>query len=160
MLFQGVTAADYEAIDTAGYYSSIDDDNKTSEPYSYLDPTTTAKDRHKQSSNDYQALPELGSYEKTDTPYQYEVATASMYRNSLDGSILGDSLPDDDVIYEDPGYVEENIYAWFEEKKFRKIKKTNVGYVSYNQFHSMGNFKTYWLYTLVCRRSLDLVNLE
>ena len=90
-----------------------------------------ANDHPKLSSNDYQALPELGTYEKADMPYQYEVAiTSSAYRNSLDGSILCDSLPDDEKIYEDPGHVEENIYTWFEEKKFRKIKKTNVRYVS------------------------------
>jgi len=53
-----------------------------------------------------------------------------VYRNSLDGNILCDSLPDDEKIYKDPGHVEENIYGLFEEKKFRKIKKTNVRYVS------------------------------
>jgi len=96
-----------------------------------VEPTNTTKDHPKLSSKDYQAVPELGTYEKADIPYQYEVAiTSSVYRNSLDGSILCDSLPDDEKIYEDPGHVEENIYGLFEEKKFRKIKRHSVGYVN------------------------------
>jgi len=49
-----------------------------------------------------------------------------MHQNSLDGSY---SLPYDEQAYEDPGYVEKSIYAWFEKKKFRMIKKNNLWYV-------------------------------
>ena len=42
---------------------------------------------------------------------------------------LDEALPIDEQIYEDPGYKEEKIYAWFEAKKFRRIRGNDIKYV-------------------------------
>jgi len=127
-------------------YSSADDDTKTNDRYPYSEPVdaiakdhpklTTddrypysepidaiVKDHPKLASDDYQVLP---AFKKADIPYQYEAATTTMYQNSLDDSY---TLPDHEQVYEDPGHVEKNIYAWFEKKKLRMIRKNNIRYV-------------------------------
>ena len=108
-------------------YSSVDDDisdNNINDRYPYSEPVDViVKDHPKLASDDYQALPAL---ETADIPCQYEAATTTMYQNSLDGSY---TLPDDEQVYEDPGHLEKNIYAWFEEKKFRMIRKNNIRYI-------------------------------
>ena len=120
-----------------GYHSSVDktinDDNKSNEALPYMDPTNTiAKDYSNISGFDYEALPELTSmyekpdYEIPDGPSQYEEATASVFRDSM----VGKELPDDEQIYEDPGHNKEEIYSWFEEKKFRKLNRSNIKYVA------------------------------
>ena len=114
-------------------YSSVDkiinNDNKPNEALPYMDPTNTiAKDYPKTSGFDCEALPELTSmYEKSDYempggPSQYEEATTSIFRDSM----VGEELPDDEQIYEDPGHNKEEIYSWFEEKKFRKLDRGDI----------------------------------
>ena len=116
-------------------YSSVDkiinDDNKPNKALPYMDPTNT-KDYPKTSSFDYEALPELTSmyekpdYEMPDGPSQYEEAATSIIR----GSMVGEEFPDDEQIYEDPGHNKEEIYSWFEEKKFRKLDRSDIKYVA------------------------------
>ena len=118
-------------------YSTVDeminDDKKSNEVLPYMNPTNTAaKDYPTISGFDYEALPELTSmYEKPaygmpDGPSQYEEATVSIFRDSM----VGEELPDDEQIYEDPGHNKEEIYLWLEEKKFRKLNRSNIKYVA------------------------------
>ena len=114
----------------------ISDSNKLSEAVPYMDPTNaTMKNHSKISNNDYETLPVLNMYEKapdnwiSNVPYRYEIAAASAFRESIEGSMVDEALYDDEQIYEDPGYKKEEIYAWFEEKKFRKIRESDIKYV-------------------------------
>jgi len=99
-----------------------------------MDPSGTilVKDHPKASNNDYEALPALNTYETlycqvSDASYQNEIATdTSDFKGSIKESTVGEALSDDEQIYEDPGHKKEKIYAWFEEKRFRKIKGNNI----------------------------------
>ena len=42
---------------------------------------------------------------------------------------MDEELHDDEEIFEDPGHEEEEIYLWFEEKKFRKLVISSIKYV-------------------------------
>jgi len=140
---QDTAGADYEAIDIPNYYSSADkvinDGGKSSEAIPYMDPSsTTVKDHPKALNNDYEALPALNIYETpgyqvSDALYQNEMATdTSAFRDSIKESTVGEALSDDEQIYEDPGHNKEEIYAWFEEKRFWKIKTNYVRCVEYH----------------------------
>ena len=98
--------------------------------------SNTHKDYTKASNNDYEALPTLTTYEQlysqissSYTPYQYEVAVTSIFRDDMEYSTVSEALSDNEEIYEDPGHGEEKIYAWFEKKKFPKIEINDIKYV-------------------------------
>jgi len=104
-----------------------------------MDPSSTiVKDHNKASNNDYEALPALNTYDTpgcqvSDASYQNEIATdTSDFRDGIKENIVGEALSDDEQIYEDPGHNKEEIYAWFEEKRFRKIKGNNIRCVEYH----------------------------
>jgi len=91
---------------------------KPSEAIPYMDPTSnTVKDHPKASGDDYVDLPALNTYETLDyqmqvpdTPYQYELAAdTSVFKDSIKDSTVGEALPDNEQIYEDPGYKKENL---------------------------------------------------
>ena len=121
-----------ETVKSLDYYSVVYDDScKLNEASCYMDPVSTiAKDHSKPSENNYEALPVLNMYEKPDycTPHVslYEIDTGSLFRNSMEYSTEEEALPNDEQIYKDPGYSKEGIYSWFEEKKFRKVKRSNI----------------------------------
>ena len=101
--------------------------------------STTHKEYTKASKDDYEALPMLNAYESlysqisgTYAPHQYEVAVSSIFRDSMEYSTASEALADNEEIYEDPGHKKEKIYAWFEKKKFRKIKMNDIEYVGRN----------------------------
>ena len=102
----------------------------------YMDPTsTTLKVHSKASSDDYEALPSINEYETphfqlSNTPYYYQVAAPSSSADDTEYSALDKALPIDEQIYEDPGHKEDKIYAWFETKKFRKIRGKDIKYVA------------------------------
>ena len=111
--------------DSPDYYASVCYDN--GEVTCYVDSTGSIVKDHRR--NDYEAVPVLSMYEEADdvTPYHYEVDTGSIFRNSItEDSTMNEMLPDTEQIYQDPGYNKEEIYSWFEEKKFRKIKRSNI----------------------------------
>jgi len=124
-----------ETADSPDYYSVVYSDNsKLYDASCYIDPVSTiAKDPSKTSSNDYEALPVPSTYEKPDylapRASLYEIDSGSLFRNSMEYSTEEETFPDDEQIYEDPGYSKEGIYSWFEEKKFRKINRNNIQYV-------------------------------
>ena len=120
-----------ETGDSSDYYSVVYNDSKLNEATCYMDPVSTiAKDHSKPLRNDYETVPVLSIHETPDywTPlaYQYEIDAGSVFRNSMEDSTEDETLPDDEQIYEDPGYSKEGIYSWFEEKKFRKIKRSDI----------------------------------
>ena len=158
---------DYETIDNAGYYSSVDNvsgdlNGKPTETVPDMKPASTTDKNHpkmtdnlhyysstdftdsnrhcgatpdvnsivkhhsKLSNNDYESPPAMNTYE---TP-GYEMPDESCHiMNSTEDNVTGEALPEDEQIYEDPGHNEEKIYVWFEEKKFRRIRESDIKYV-------------------------------
>ena len=111
------------------FVDSFDNDGKSNEIIHYMDPTTTTQKAHlKTSQNDYMTLPLLNTIETlhsqmSDTPcYNYEIAVSSTSSDHTEYSTLSEILPDNEEMYEDPGYKEEKIYAWFEKRKFQKFE--------------------------------------
>ena len=155
----------FKMIDRPGYYSSLDNDsNKLSEAMPYMDPIRTIINNHpKASGDDYETLPVLSMYEKPDcmTPYQYEVATdTAAFRNSMEDNTLGETLLDNEQIYEDPGHNKEKIYSWFEEKKFRKIGGSDIKYIYYIYILYIQVVSCYNICCLEFHRSLGQDNSE
>ena len=106
-----------------------------SEALPYVDPVQTIKDHPKVTSSDYQEIPAFEaysnpSYEEKDVPYEYETSIVN-YNNDSEEDIHVEALPEGEKIYEDPGHVEEHIYAWFEQRKFRMLKKANIRLLIY-----------------------------
>ena len=97
-----------------------------------MDPiSTTCKIHPKTSRNDYMTLPLLNAIETphcqmSDTPYYYETAVPSTYKDHTEYSTLSEILPDNEQLYEDPGYKKEKIYEWFEKKKFQKFETNDI----------------------------------
>ena len=114
--------------DSPDYYASVR--HELGEATCYMDPTSSIVKDHRK--NDYEAVPVLSMYEEPEdlTPYEYEVDTGSIFSNSMEDSTMIETLPDSEQIYQDPGYNKEEIYSWFEKKKFRKIKRSDIKYVS------------------------------
>ena len=113
------------------YYSIVDNDNddKIDEALPYKNVSgTILKGYPTVSSNDYEALPDLSMYERppdyfiSDEPSQYVVGTNSVTIDSTVGKVLSD----DEQVYKDPGHNKERIYSWFEEKKFLKLKRSDI----------------------------------
>ena len=129
------TTSDHPKV--VNYYSSVDyptsDSNKYNEEIPYMNPVSTIVKHHSvMSNNDYEAPPvyETPRFEISDMLCrQYEIAVTSTIkgsiRDNLEGSMVSEGLSDEQI-YEDPGHKEEEIYLWFEEKKFRKIKGSNI----------------------------------
>ena len=92
-----------------------------------MDPVQTIKDQSKVTSSDYQEVPTHDysnpNYEEHNVPYEYEISTL---RGLQEEEMYAEAVPEGEKIYEDPGHVEEHIYAWFEERKFRKLKKNDI----------------------------------
>ena len=89
-----------------------------------MDPAQSLfKNIPKFASNIYHTIPDVDVYEKVQGAYQYEEA-ATLPKE--DGRLLSSSLSDDEKIYEDPGYLEGDIYTWFEQKKLQKIKEEKI----------------------------------
>ena len=103
------------------------------EPLPYLEPAVEHQATGQ--NDDYEDLPlpemyENPMYEAPGLPYEYETsATTAIYEESNEEPYV-ESLPNGEQVYEDPGYIAENIYAWFEEKKFRKLKKDEIRFVN------------------------------
>ena len=86
---------------------------------------TTTKDHPKGASGDYEHVPTL------DTSH-YEMACQNEEAfppTNRDNQEYAEPLPFNEPLYEDPGHKEEKIYAWFEKRKFRKLKRKDITYV-------------------------------
>ena len=95
----------------------------------YMDPASViVKDYSKASSDDYMALPTLNEYE---TPHSqstcyFELSAHSTVGDDIGYTTVGEALPDNEAIYEDPGHNKEKIYAWFEKKKFQVLQRNDI----------------------------------
>ena len=155
---------DCTTADNPGYYSSpsnLNNHKKPIEILEYMDPSSTVvKVCSKASSDDYEAILPINEYETphfqlSKTPYYYQISASSISANNTGYSTSRPTLPLDEQIYEDPGHEEGKIYAWFEEKKFRKINRNNIQYVCM--------WEQYLAFFMCCvgfYRSLDLESLE
>ena len=103
-------------------------DSKGSNPY--LD--TKGKNYYSRiAGNDYEAIhnPDVASAAQVYSNYiskstNYDDTIVSVY--SEVGDVDGTTANDEEEIYSDPGYSKEDIYACFEKKKFRMIKRNDV----------------------------------
>ena len=102
----------------------------------YLDPVKTIA---RFSSNDYEAPPNLDELTQShlselfdDVKYEaieYALTTSSGVGNAaMQNSTLpvGEALPEDEQIYEDPGHIKEEIYEWFKQKNICRIYKNSI----------------------------------
>ena len=114
------------STDDPVYYSVVNNDsNKLIEAMPYVSPIM--KHHSKMSNNDYEVNAyDTSDYKMSDTPSQYEVVSTPIFRDSIVWSVVGEEFPDDEQIYEDPGHKKEEIYSWFEEKKFQKIRGSDI----------------------------------
>ena len=109
--------------DNLHYYSSADFPDSNRQNEATTDVNSIVKHHSKLSNNDYEFPPAVNTYE---TP-GYEISDESCHiRNSTEDNVAGEALPDDEQIYEDPGHNKEKIYVWFEEKKFRRIRESDI----------------------------------
>ena len=105
----------------------------TTEPIPYLEPVKTLG---KCNNNDYETAPELNNYEQPHLSdlfdMQYEVADYPLPNgvesNTMQNSTLpvGEALPEDEKIYEDPGHIKEEIYEWFKQRNICKLDRNSV----------------------------------
>ena len=119
--------------DSPNYYSSADQlhctNGHTTEPLSYLDPVKTIR---KAVNDDYEVMPQLDNYEQPllfdDTHYEVADYPVSTKSTILESSTLpaGETLPQDEEIYEDPGHVKEEIYEWFKQRNICNFHKNSV----------------------------------
>jgi len=110
-------------------------------------------------NDDYEDLPmqemyENPLYEASAVPYEYETSISTVTNNDLNEELYFEPLPNGEQIYEDPGHITEHIYAWFEEKKFRKLKNDEIRFV-----HTCCKLNAYLLHSEHCT-NLDQGNLE
>ena len=142
-------------------YSHSDGAN---EALPYLEPAVKnyVKDNSDMINDDYEDLPttekyENPVYEAPAVPYEYETSASTVTNNDLKKNLCFEPLPDGEQIYEDPGHKAQHIYAWFEERKFRKLKNDEIRFV---HAHCKPNaYKLLPIHVEHCT-NLDLVNLE
>ena len=83
----------------------------------------------KASSGDYMAILKYDTPQQSHVPLYYEVVVPPTYGDNAEYSTVGEPLPPNEQIYEDPGHKKEKIYAWFEKKKFRILDRNDIKYV-------------------------------
>jgi len=88
---------------------------------------STGKSYSRFSCNDYEAAPNLAIYETSMQLYYNTTRTSTTYNESISSeySEITDAT-DEEEIYSDPGHSKEDIYACFEKKKFRMIKRNDI----------------------------------
>jgi len=80
--------------------------------------------------NDYEVAPKMAEYETAIQLYSNNMRESNAYDDSRmsEYSEVADAITasDGEEIYSDPGHCKEDIYACFEKKKFRIIKRNDV----------------------------------
>ena len=90
------------------------------------------KSHSKFAGNDYEAILHHSEYESAVHVYSNTVRQSTAYDDSLisECSAVGNpdeaTVNDEEDIYSDPGHSKEDIYACFEKKRFRMIKRNDV----------------------------------
>ena len=85
---------------------------------------STGKSHSRFTSNDYEAILNHAEYQ-TAIRFYSNTTKASTSFNDSEYSEITDAT-DEEEIYSDPGHSKEDIYACFEKKKFRMIKRNDV----------------------------------
>ena len=122
------------AHDVHDYYSSADQFHCASghavEPTPYLDPAKTISQLVE---DDYEVPPRDQPHLSAlfdDTKYAvtgYMLPTNNGAEcNAMESSALPAAIPEDEQIYEDPGYVKEGIYEKLKQKNIGKIDVNNI----------------------------------
>ena len=121
--------SDYETpLSTVGY-----EDSKGPNPYS----VTKGKNYSKVAGNDYEAIHNTDEYASALQVYSNNVRESTNNDDTIvsEYSEVEDAdsttANDEEEIYSDPGHSEADIYACFEQKKFRMIKRDAVRWVTY-----------------------------
>ena len=114
-------------------YSHSDGANEAL-PYLESAVKNYVKDNSNTINDDYEDLPMVEkfdnpAYEAPAVPYEYEISTSTVTNNDFKEDLYFEPLSDGEQIYEDPGHIAEHIYAWFEERKFRKLKNDEIRFV-------------------------------
>ena len=88
---------------------------------------STGKSYSRFASNDYEAILNHAEYETAINFFSNSTRASAVYNNSLisEYSEVADAI-DKEEIYSDPGHSKEDIYACFEKKKFRMIKRIDI----------------------------------
>ena len=107
-----------------------EDLQKSSEPQPYITPQTL-RDKPKRTCNDYHTLQNPAEYSSALRTYSNTLKHPDAFSDPYDDvrakSYSNSSMKDDDEeIFLDPGHSEEAIYACFEKRMFRTIKKDHV----------------------------------
>ena len=112
-------------MSTVGY-----EDSKGSNPYS----DTIEKNYSQVTGNNYEAIHNPDEYASAVQVYSNYVRESTNYDDTIVSEVEdadGTTANDEEEIYSDPGHSEADIYACFEKKKFRMIKRDDVRWVIY-----------------------------
>ena len=96
----------------------------------YLDPL--GNNYSKIAGNDYEAIHNTNEYESAVQVYSNNVRESTNIDDTMVsvysevGDADGTTANDEEEIYSDPGHSEADIYACFEKKKFRMIKRNDI----------------------------------
>ena len=77
--------------------------------------------------NDYETAPNLTEYETAIQLYSNTMRESTAYNDSIisEYSVITVATNEEEI-YSDPGHSKEDIYACFEKKKFRIIKRNDI----------------------------------
>ena len=93
---------------------------------------TLGKNYSKIACNDYEAIQDPDEYASAVQVYSNTVRDSISYDDTIISeyskveNVDDTTANDEEEIYSDPGHCEADIYACFERKKFRMIKKNDV----------------------------------
>ena len=111
------------------------EDNEGSNPYS----DTIEKNYSKVADNDYEAIHNTDEHALAVQVYSNYISKSTNYDDTIVSEYSevedadGTTANDKEEIYSDPGHSEADIYACFEKKKFRMIKRDDVRWTTYTE---------------------------
>ena len=116
-------APDYE-LPSGSYGHKNDKESKNTD--------TLGKNYSKIACNDYEAIQNPDEYASAVRVYSNTVGDSTSYDDTIISGyseiedVDNATANDEEEIYSDPGHSEADIYACFESKKFRMIKRNDV----------------------------------
>ena len=94
------------------------------EPMDYLDPVATVK------RDDYEVVPTLDSYKQPQSHYEVSPYLSHDFNVGKGTLLAGETLPEDEEVYVDPGHEKEEIYEWLEQRQIHRINRIFIRYVA------------------------------
>ena len=84
-------------------------------------------------NSDYEAISKLDNvpHPPNEVQYSYLSPIRNIYCNDIQSSVLpvGQVLPEDEQLYEDPGHIKEEIYKWLKQRNICELDKITVRYI-------------------------------